>query len=555
MRGVSGGSRWGGWRSILFGLSLLGLVESAWALTASGRVVDDRDADGRAERDEPGLPGVKVSNGREVVVTDAAGRYRLAIRDNDTVFVIKPAGFAVPRGADGLPQFWRHHRPGGSTGLRYGGMPASDARHHDFALTAETARAGRDAWSADGSTGADPATADDDLHVLVFGDPQPKTRIDVDHYARDIIAPLIGRHPGRFGISLGDIVHDDLSLYPALNQATTALGVPWLHAAGNHDLDFDAGSDAESLLSFRATFGPDTFAWEEAAASFIVLDDVIYRPGETPAYVGGLRPDQFAFLESYLSGLAPDRRIVIAAHIPLFDPIPGVASFRAEDRQRLFAVLRPFHKVLLLTAHGHVQRHYFHGPADGWQGGAPLHEYNVGATCGSWWNGPLDAEGIPDATMADGTPNGHAILTITADGGYRLRWQVARGADDDAIALYAPKVLRRGGWPGVPVVANVFMGVEGDRVEARIDDGPWLPMTRIVAPDPRLLAENLIDDRVDALRGYERLPQAVASSHLWRLPLPTDLALGEHRIEVRAFDRWQGERRATAVYRLDDYGR
>ena len=56
----------------------------------------------------------------------------------------------------------------------------------------------------------------------------------------------------------------------------------------------------------------------------------------------------------------------------------------------------------------------------------------------------------------------------------------------------------------------------------------------------------------ETLRGYDRSPEADPSTHLWRGALPTDLAVGEHRIEVRAFDRWQGEQRAQGSYRLDD---
>ena len=509
-------------------------VAAEWA---TGRVFLDRDGNGVADAGEPGLAGVKVSNGRDIVLTDAAGRYRLALRDNDTVFVIKPADHALPRGADGLPRFWRHHRPAGSPPLRYGGMPASDARSADFALRP-------------GEPGAHEA-----LEVLVFGDPQPKDRTEVGYYARDIVAPILGRHPVRLGLSLGDIVHDDLSLYPAVNRATARMGVPWLHAAGNHDLDFDAAGDADSLLSFRQVFGPDTFAWEEPEASFVVLDDVIYLPDATPAYIGGLREDQFAFLQSYLAGLPHARPLVIAAHIPFFDPVPGVETFRARDRERLFELLAGFEEVLLLTAHGHVQRHHFHGPDDGWHGAAPLHEYNAGAACGGWWGGPPDPAGIPDAMMSDGTPNGYAVLRIGDDGGYALRWYAARAPDEPAIALHAPKVLRRGAWPAVPVVANVFMGVVGDRVEVRIDGGEWWPMTHAVRPDPRLLAENLIDDASDALRGYDRLPQATPSTHLWQFVLPTDLAAGGHEIEVRAFDRWRGQLRARTRYRLEEGAR
>jgi len=526
---------------ILVFLIVCALPAVSVAIEASGRVFIDRNGNGVLDSGEPGLAGAKVSNGRDIALTDAHGSYRIVIAENDTVFVIKPPGTAFPKGEHGLPRFWRHHRTANNPALRYGGMTVSDARRIDFPLDAAAGIEG------------------EPLEVLVFGDPQPKSLIDVDFYARDIVEPIIGKHPARFGLSLGDIAHDDLSLYPALNRVTSRLGVPWLHAAGNHDIDFDAASDADALLSFRQTFGPDTFAWEEAHASFIVLDNVVYLPGQSPAYIGGLREDQFRFLENYLAGLDQQRRVVIAGHISFFDPLPGVETFRSADRARLFGLLEGFSNVLLLTAHGHVQRQYFHDLEDGWRGAAPLHEYNVGATCGSWWSGAVDADGLPDASMADGTPNGYAVLRIAPDGDYALRWYVARQPDDFGIALHAPKVLRHGAWPGVPVVANVFMGAEGDRVEVRIAGGAWRAMQRIDQPDPRQLAQNLIDDAADPLRGYDRLPQAANSTHLWRYPLPTDLAPGEHLIEVRAISsgpagqgrRWPGELRADSRYRLD----
>ena len=62
--------------------------------------------------------------------------------------------------------------------------------------------------------------------------------------------------------------------------------------------------------------------------------------------------------------------------------------------------------------------------------------------------------------------------------------------------------------------------------------------------------ENMRDDVADALRGYDRSPEAEASPHLWRGALPTDLPEGEHAVEVRAFDRWRGERSARTSYRL-----
>lgn len=521
---------------------MLLLLVSPWGLAAEPVTLRGYVQEMIGSEAGPGVPQVLVSNGRDVVATDADGAYSIALREGDTLFVIKPAGYRVVQHAgSGELRFWQHHFPMGSPALRYGGVSAQDALRAggNFVLLPN-----------------DRDVAKGPLDVLVLGDPQAKNQRDVSHYARDIVEPILaaaGSTPAaHLGLSLGDIVDDDLSLYPALNAVTQRLGVPWLHAPGNHDLDFDAGNDAGSLHTFRATFGADTFAWEEGQANFVVLDNVIYQPGQRPEYVGGLRDDQFAFLQAYLARADRDRLLVLAAHVPFFDPEPGRETFRRADRERLFALLKEFPKVLLLTAHTHMQMHHYHGAADGWQGAKPLHEYNVGTTCGAYWSGAPDAEGIPDSTMADGTPNGYARLTVDSEGRYALRWHVARDAAlDVGIALHAPKVLRKGAFPAYGVYANVFMGHAGSVVEYRIDDGGWRPMRHVRQPDPRLQAENVEDARAESLRGYDRSPEAWASTHLWRGTLPTDIAAGEHRIEVRTIDPWRGELRARTQYRLD----
>ena len=392
---------------------------------------------------------------------------------------------------------------------------------------------------------------EDGLRVLVFGDPQVKSAREVDYYRRDIVEPLRGRHGAQLGITLGDVVDDVPALHPVVKAETARLGIPWLYAPGNHDVDPDATDDAGSLRSFNREVGPDTFIRETGLANFVVLDDVIALPGRKPAYIGGFREDQFLLLEARLPELRKDRLLVLAMHIPLFEEA-GKDSFRDEDRARLFALLQPFPHVLVLSAHSHAQRHVFHDADDGWQGATPLHEYNVGAACGSYWSGVEDAAGIPDAMMADGTPNGYAVLTVKPGGDYALAWHNARDATDSQIGLHAPKVLRRGAYPAWGVFANVYMGMDDTRVEYRVDDGEWMPMKQVLQPDPALLVENMRDDLAEVLRGYDRSPEAEPSPHLWRAALPTKLEAGEHRIEVRAFDRWRGEVRASTTYRLEE---
>lgn len=488
------------------------------AATMAGAVFEDGNGNGVRDASEPGIPGVRISNGRDIVATDADGSYRIAMRPEAPVFAIKPAGRAFGRRDDGLPASW------------------SDDATRPFDVALSLARDTRGP-----------------LQVLLFTDPQVKSEADVGYYRRDIVEPLRGTG-ARLGLTLGDLANDVPALYPALKAVTATLEVPWLHVAGNHDVDPGAADDATSLRAFHASFGPDTVAWEEPGATFIGLDDIVAMPGQRPAYIGGLREDQFAFLEAYLPTLPKDRLLVIGVHIPFFDAAaPGAPpTFRPADRARLFALLRDFPHVLLLSGHTHNQQHVFHDAADGWQGAQPLHEYNVGAACGAFWSGVKDADGIPDGTMSDGTPNGYAVLTVKDRGDYALAWHSARDPADTQIGLWVPKVLRRGAYPAWGVYANVYMADDASRVEYRIDGGEWKAMRQVLQPDPRLLAENAKDDIAGALRGYDRSPEATPSRHLWRGALATDLAAGEHRVEVRYFDRWRGERHASTSYRLDE---
>ena len=489
-----------------------------------GQVFEDTNGNGRREAGEAGMAGVRVSDGIRIVETDAHGRYSGLDGRRAVVFVIKPAGYGLAR--DGaLPAFWR--------------APGSRGAACDFAL------------QPDARTGP--------LDMLVFADPQAGREAEVDYYARSVVAAARAV-PAALGLTLGDVGNDVPALYAAINDATAQLDVPWLHVPGNHDLDFDARDDHASTASYRAVYGPETYAWEEAAASVLMLDNVIYRPGERPDYVGGLREDQFAFVEAYLAQAPTDRLLVVGAHVPWFNTAAAGApdTMRSADRARLFALLQRFPDVLLLSGHRHTQQHVMHGPDTGWHGARPLHEYNVGAASGAFWSGAPDAAGIPAATMADGTPNGFASLRVESAGDYRLAWHPARVPADDAattpaMALHAPRVLRQGAYPAWGVYANVYMGQADTRVEFRVGEGAWAPMRRVERPDPRLLLENARDDLAGTLRGLDRSPEATPSMHLWRGALPTDRELGEHDVEVRVFDAWRGEQRARTTYRLDRF--
>ena len=110
-------------------LVLAGLSPDAAARACNAGVVfEDSDGDGRRDRGEPALAGVQVSDGRRIVRTDAQGRWSLPLSPDHTVFVIKPASHDFPKGADGLPRFWRHVVRDRQPALRHGGRTAGAQR-------------------------------------------------------------------------------------------------------------------------------------------------------------------------------------------------------------------------------------------------------------------------------------------------------------------------------------------------------------------------------------------------------------------------------------------
>ncbi|MGH8106782.1 MAG: metallophosphoesterase N-terminal domain-containing protein, partial [Arenimonas sp.] len=196
-----------------------------------GLVFDDRNQNGRMDKSEPGIANIAVSDGQVITRTDVKSRWQLTPSEATIVFVIKPDGWQVPMDANGLPDFWMDiHSEKANRGIH-------------FALRKN---------STDSSKNK--------LDMLVFGDPQPKNMQDVGYYEKDIVEPLVGHTQAELGISLGDIVHGNLSLYPAMNQVTRRLNTPWLHVSGNHDRDQAADSDEQSLQTFSRHYGPDTFA-------------------------------------------------------------------------------------------------------------------------------------------------------------------------------------------------------------------------------------------------------------------------------------------------------
>jgi len=504
--------------SVLLACSLLSFGAIQAQEIARGIVYHDINQNGRKDRTEKGISAVTVSNGRDVVQTNAKGEYELPVGNDNIIFVVKPSGFSFPLNEKNLPQFYYVHKPKGSPQLKYTTFSATgkSPRSIDFPLYQQE--------------------ENNTFKALIFGDPQAYNLDEIAYFKKGIVDDIDRNNDIAFGISLGDLVGDDLVLHMPYQDAIQQIGKPWYNVIGNHDMNFDVQTDSLSDETFEYHFGPTNYSFNYGNAHFIVLDNIIYpNPRTGKGYLGGLRKDQLDFIENNLKFVPKDKLIVLNFHIPLAHKNSDV--FRNEDRQRLFDILASYKHTVSMSAHTHYQKQIFYGKEDGWKQEIPHHEYNVGTTSGDWYSGTFNTQGVPNSTMRDGTPRGYAILNVDGNK-YSFTYKVAGESKDYQIKIIAPKFIDKKHIRRYKISANFFLGKKGDRVQYRLGTGDWKDMSYVESVDPAYQYEVLKFDNADTYIKGRRPSTPVISSHLWESKLPNKLDVGKHDLEVRATDMY-----------------
>ncbi len=528
-------------RQLSFALGILLAAQTTDAATATGRVFVDANRNGQMDLSERGLPGVRVSNGIAVTTTDDDGRYRLPVDDEAIIFITKPRGYATPVNRHMIPQFYYIHQPNGSPeGLRYAGIEPTGPLPEEINFPIVE------------------RPEPNQFEAILFSDTQPQTDRELDYIRDDVVAELIGTDAA-FGMTMGDILFDDLSMFPRFNALIAQIGVPWYNVPGNHEINFEATEDRYSLETFKRFYGPPYYAFEYAEALFVILDNIEYKgrgqadPGDVRGnggYEASLSRDQLRWLENELEHVDEDRLVFVATHAPLGSE---VGTYTTRNREALFRLLAGRRNLYSVAGHTHTTDHVYFGEDDGFPGPGTFHHHVLATVSGAWWSGPFDERGIAISDQRDGTPNGYHILEVDstdvavrfkgagkpADYQMRILFDVAHhqlrvdGLRDFKAGQLLDGRISQDELPAAAILVNLFDGGPKSKVSYRINDGAYSPLERTFRKDPYML------EQYERHRNVKKTwVEATVSTHLFEADLDDSLEPGTHTVTVQAEDEF-----------------
>jgi hypothetical protein len=357
-----------------------------------------------------GVAGVAVSDGYEVVLTDASGHYAMTSNKlNGYVFYTLPGGYE-PQLADGFnPQFWAH----------LDSRDTNVSEVHDFTLR----------------------RVDNDRHTVIFAADTHIARRSTDraYIKNGLIARLndeVERAEGTptYSVILGDLTWDvfwtqnDYNLIDFMedmkhfNYPMTLWPV-----IGNHDHDpsIPAGdnTDMEAGEAWRRFVCPNYYSFNLGKVHYVVLDDILYLniayPGESYSegvagsrnYRGVVTAEQLEWLRKDLALVDYSTPVVLCLHIPAWSIYSDFSSgARLDNTYTLCSLLNKYDQAHIVSGHNHVNYtvHPMSFPH--------VTEHNIAATCGSLWQSAIVSG---HHVCQDGSPAGYMRWTIN---GNDLRW-------------------------------------------------------------------------------------------------------------------------------------
>ena len=358
-------------------------------MTVKGIVKDDAGA---------GIAGVVVSDGLEVTATDARGIYYLEsdLARRNFIFVSVPAGYEIPA-SQGCPRFYRK-------------VDRKQAVNRaDFTLTRRKAPADRHSLIVM----ADIQLAADNASVSSY----------LDYVVPDVLKTVQGVSTEVYGVSLGDLVWNDMSLFPKYRQGLETLGFTTFNLPGNHDHDPALLTDSLALQSYERYFGPANYSANVGEIHYVFLDNILFdhAPTAEEEYTVGLTDEICQWLEADLSHVPAGSTLVVSSHCPILYHTKNTTARNHRNFQRFLDAIGPY-KVHAFGGHKHYHDIYRYD-----DGQKVMH-------CVARTPGDLFINGDVNC---DGTPRGYVVVDVDGD---QLTWyyKSVGGKRDMQMRLYAP---------------------------------------------------------------------------------------------------------------------
>ncbi len=338
---------------------------------------------GRVTAEGKPVAGVQVSDGRQIVLTNARGRYRMKTDKADSVvFITTPSGYVAKMIDPVRPGFWQLLT-----------KAPKKTEVHDFQLQPQD----QSKYSVIFIT---------DCHLA--DDP---TRDCLNRFEKSVMPTVRREYEAAaargavFTVNLGDFAHDrfwydfNFNEYDA-EQFLVRAGFPGpvYTVTGNHDNDgavagLGGRTDFVSAWNYRHTWGPACYSLNVGRDHWIFMDSVEYiNDGEKdPRHknINGKRNYRCRILEKDIEWLREDlkyvdrdARIFFCCHVPLINDASKSEVMEAGQAAVLGEVFKDFPTVYVYSGHTHKNIH----TAD--CGFPRFKQFIFAATSGSMWQQP-----------------------------------------------------------------------------------------------------------------------------------------------------------------------
>ena len=340
---------------------------------------------------EEGVPGVVVSDGLEVTVTDENGIYYLASKEyNQTVFMSIPSGYeAASNGV--LPKFHK----------KVDGNPATVERA-DWTLT----------------------KVDNTDHIMYFlGDMHLANRNrDLAQFAEftsDLTKQVQANKAKRqYALTLGDMTWDlywydnKYDLYSYVETINSSLsGLQIFNTIGNHDHEMNMAGDFNTVNVYKNAVAPTYYSFNIGDVHYVVLDNILCTNDGSGSrtYESSLTVDQVEWLRKDISHVDKSKTIVITMHAQLY---ADSGTAKMELASELESICSGY-TTHVMTAHTHVIYNNDKLSSKG------IYHHNSGAICGTWWWTGYYTSGL--GLCKDGSPSGYYVYEMN---GKDMKWRL-----------------------------------------------------------------------------------------------------------------------------------